>query len=81
MRIPTILLAVAATLSLSACVQNDPYGNNSGIQNSAAARTVGGAVAGAVIADVTGGSRTRGALIGAVAGGASCAIPGTAGCY
>ncbi|MFN3823029.1 MAG: hypothetical protein ACK4GW_09420 [Pseudorhodobacter sp.] len=81
MRIPTILFAVAATLSLSACVQNNPYGNNQGMQNSAAVRTVGGAVAGAVIADATGGSKTRGALIGAVAGGASCVIPGTAGCY
>ncbi|MBL4915975.1 hypothetical protein [Szabonella alba] len=81
MRIQSILFATVAALSLSACVQNDPYGQNRGIQNNAAARTVGGAVAGAVIADVTGGSRTQGALIGAVAGGASCAIPGTAGCY
>lgn len=46
-----------------------------GCMSSPAERTVGGALAGAVIADATGGSKTRGALIGAVAGGVSCGIP------
>lgn len=40
--------------------------------NSAAVRTVGGAGAGALTADALGGSKTKGALVGALAGGASC---------
>lgn len=80
MRIHQISLALAAILSLSACVSNNGY-NEGGVVNSAAARTVGGAIAGAVIADATDGSKTKGALIGAVVGGGSCAIPGTNTCY
>ena len=49
-------------------------------QTSAAERTVGGALAGAVIADATGGSKTKGALIGAVICGVSCGIPGLPEC-
>ena len=67
-----VVAAVALSTGLSGCVQ-DPGGN-------AALRTVGGAAAGAVIADVTGGSRTKGALIGAIAGGVSCGIPGLPPC-
>lgn len=59
--------------SLSACVQPTPGGN-------AAVRTVGGAAAGALVADATGGSKTRGALIGAVIGGVSCGVPGLPAC-
>ena len=41
----------------------------------------GGAAAGAVIADATGGSKTKGALVGAVIGGVSCGVPGMPACY
>jgi hypothetical protein len=73
MRINTLLLAGLAAVSLAAC-------NPGGYQTSAAERTIGGALAGAVIADATGGSKTQGALIGAVAGGVSCGIAGLPAC-
>ena len=76
----TIVLPALATFSVAGCVSNNGYGNQQPLNN-AAVRTVGGAAAGAVIADVTGGSKTKGALIGAVVGGASCAVPGTNNCY
>ncbi|MFA5537799.1 MAG: hypothetical protein WCZ72_07005 [Gemmobacter sp.] len=71
--------ALALILALAAC--NDGYGYSQNPANNAAVRTVGGAAAGAVIADATGGSRTRGALIGAVAGGVSCGVPGLPRCH
>jgi hypothetical protein len=64
------LLLIAAPLA--GCVQ-DPGSN-------AAVRTVGGAAAGALVADATGGSKTKGALIGALIGGVSCGIPGLPPC-
>ncbi|RJE85975.1 hypothetical protein D3P04_08770 [Paracoccus onubensis] len=67
----TIILAL--TLALAGC--GGGYGYNSPM-NSAAVRTVGGAGAGALVADAVGGSGTKGALIGAVAGGLSCASGG-----
>ncbi len=70
-----IAAAMVATL-LSGCV--DPYGNSS--VNTPVVRTLGGAAAGAVIADATGGSKTKGALIGAVLGGVSCGVPGLPRC-
>lgn len=76
-----ILIAMAlATTTLAGCVQGGGYGNSSPL-NSAAVRTVGGAAAGALVAEATGGSKTQGALIGAVAGGGSCIIPGANNCY
>ncbi len=57
------------------------YGASNSPTNSAAIRTLGGAAAGAVIADATGGSRTRGAMIGALAGGVSCGVPGLPACH
>lgn len=72
----TILLFPILALALAGCVNNG-YGNSP--MDSAAIRTVGGAAAGAVIADATGGSKTKGALIGAVAGGGSCMV--TNNCY
>ncbi|PJF09031.1 hypothetical protein [Pseudorhodobacter sp. MZDSW-24AT] len=75
-----ILIATVLATTLAGCVQNNGYGNSSPL-NSAAVRTVGGAATGALIAGATGGSRTQGALIGAVAGGGSCIIPGTNNCY
>ena len=67
-------------MALAGCVQNGGYGNQSPL-NSAAVRTIGGAAAGALVADATGGSKTQGALIGAVAGGGSCVVPGANNCY
>ncbi|MDR5652284.1 hypothetical protein [Ruixingdingia sedimenti] len=71
---------IVAAFTLAGCTGSN-YGYNRPLHDSAAARTVGGAAAGAVIADATGGSKTRGALIGAVIGGGSCAVPGTNNCY
>ena len=68
-----IAAALVAT-TLAGCVSNSPA-------NNAAVRTLGGAAAGAVIADATGGSKTKGALIGAVVGGVSCGVPGLPACY
>lgn len=68
MRLSALLVSLAAALSLGACV--DSPGN----------RAIGGAVAGAVIADATGGSAVTGAVIGGLGGAASCTIPGQLGC-
>lgn len=67
-----ISLSIFATaVLLAGCGPNNPT-------NSAMVRTVGGAGIGALVADKEGEDRTKGALIGAVAGGASC---GLTGCY
>lgn len=68
MRLSILLLSAVALLSLGACV--DSPGN----------RAIGGAVAGAVIADVTDNNVATGAVIGGLAGAASCTIPGQIGC-
>ncbi len=61
-----------AVLAMMAALAGCAGGYNSPT-DSAAVRTVGGAAAGALVADAVGGSKTKGALIGAVAGGLSCA--------
>lgn len=83
----TFILFPILALALAGCVSNNGYagggggyGNNAPL-DSAAIRTIGGAAAGAIIADATGGSKTKGALIGAVAGGGSCMVPGVNNCY
>lgn len=76
----TVVLIPFLALALAAC-DNNGYRSSTSPLDSAVVRTVGGAAAGAVVADVTNGSKTRGALIGAVAGGASCAVPGMNNCY
>ena len=43
-------------------------------------RGLAGALAGAVVADATDGNLVNGAVIGGLAGAASCTIPGTFGC-
>ena len=43
-------------------------------------RGLAGALAGAVVADATDGNLVNGAVIGGLAGAASCTIPGTLGC-
>ena len=62
MRINTLLLAVAAASSLAACMQ-DP-----------ASRGLAGAAAGAVLADATNSDKLTGAVIGGLAGVASCGV-------
>jgi|JI81BgreenRNA_FD_contig_31_6396104_length_222_multi_3_in_0_out_0_1 surface antigen len=49
--------------------------------DTAVGRTAGGAVAGAAIADLTGGSARTGALIGALGGAATCGLQGMPRCY
>lgn len=56
MQIRTIAILAAATMSLSACLDND-------LERGAA-----GAAAGAVVADVTGGNVLTGAVVGGAAG-------------
>ncbi|HEX9857052.1 MAG TPA: hypothetical protein VGA75_01770 [Paracoccaceae bacterium] len=68
MRIKSLVLLAAMATALAGCLDTP------------AERTVGGALSGAVIADATGGSKTKGALIGAVVGGVSCGIPGLPAC-
>ena len=70
MRIKTLLLAVVAVSSLAGCLQ-DP-----------ASRGLAGAAAGAVLADVTENDTLTGALIGGLAGAASCGVNiGLPACY
>ena len=76
MRITTLLTAATVALALAGCVQN-----SNSPTNNAAVRTLGGAATGAVVASATGGSKTKGALIGAVLGGVSCGVPGMPACY
>lgn len=77
MRIIPLLTAATVALALAGCVTNNPNSP----ANNAAVRTIGGAAAGAVIADATGGSKTKGALVGALVGGVSCGVPGMPACY
>jgi outer membrane lipoprotein SlyB len=76
MRKSTLLVVALASVALAGCVQNP-----NSPTNNAAVRTIGGAGAGALIASATGGSKTQGALIGALAGGVSCGIAGLPACY
>lgn len=63
-----ILLAFAASLALAGCMATPTE------------RALGGAVAGAVIADATENDVLTGALIGGAAGAVSCGIPGLPRC-
>lgn len=76
MRKSSFVAVALAALALAGCVQN-----SNSPTNNAAVRTIGGAAAGAVIADATGGSKTKGALVGALVGGVSCGVPGLPACY
>ena len=68
MRLSAILLALAASVSLSACMSTPTE------------RALGGAAAGAIIADATKGDVLTGALIGGAAGAVSCGVPGLPRC-
>ena len=70
MRIKTLLLAVAAASSLAGCMQ-DP-----------ASRGLAGAAAGAILADATDNNAITGAVIGGLAGAATCGVNiGLPACY
>jgi len=68
MRVTPTFLVLGMATALSGCLDTPTE------------RTVGGALTGAVVADATGGSKTTGALIGAVLGGVSCGVPGLPAC-
>ncbi|HMO08762.1 MAG TPA: hypothetical protein PKD10_14110 [Paracoccaceae bacterium] len=68
MRTSSVILAFAASLALAGCMSTPTE------------RALGGAVAGAVIADATKGDVVTGALIGGAAGAVSCGIPGLPRC-
>ena len=67
-----ILLALAATLALTACTTTNPYTGQSQLSNTTGGALIGaggGALAGALIGTATGGDAGVGALIGAGVGG------------
>ena len=71
------LVALAATLALTACTTTNPYTGQSQLSNTAGGTLLGaggGAVAGALVGAVVGGDPRVGALIGAGVGG----LPGAA---
>ena len=70
MRIKTLLLAATAVSSLAGCLQ-DP-----------ASRGLAGAAAGAILADATDNNAITGAVIGGLAGAATCGVNiGLPACY
>lgn len=70
MRIKTLLLAAVAVSSLAGCLQ-DP-----------ATRGLAGAAAGAILADATDNNAITGAVIGGLAGAATCGVNiGLPACY
>jgi outer membrane protein OmpA-like peptidoglycan-associated protein len=74
-----ILIALAATLALSACTTTNPFTGESQLSNTAGGALIGtggGAVAGALIGAAVGGDPRVGALIGAGVGGLSGAAIG-----
>ena len=93
MRIQSLLILGAAALVTAACVPAQPqpyYGAQQqgyGYQQPASnplqtqgGRAIAGAVVGAAIADATDENMVAGAALGALAGGASCGVPGLPAC-
>ena len=93
MRIQSLLILGATALVTAACVPAQPqpyYGAQQGYgyQQAPASnplqtqggRAVAGAVVGAAIADATDENMVAGAALGALAGGASCGVPGLPAC-
>lgn len=75
-----IIVALAATLALSACTTTNPYTGQSQISNTAGGTLIGaggGALAGAIVGAAVGGDPRVGALIGAGVGGLSGAAIGS----
>ena len=74
-----ILVALAATLALSACSTTNPYTGESQMSNTAGGALIGaggGALAGALVGAAVGGDPRVGALIGAGVGGLTGAAIG-----
>ena len=74
------LVAIAATLALTACTTTNPYTGQSQISNTAGGALIGtggGAVAGAIVGAAVGGDPRIGALIGAGVGGLTGAAIGS----
>ena len=75
-----VLVALAATLALSACTTTNPYTGQSQLSNTAGGTLIGaggGAIAGAIVGAAVGGDPRVGALIGAGVGGLSGAAIGS----
>jgi outer membrane protein OmpA-like peptidoglycan-associated protein len=75
-----VLVALAATLALSACTTVNPYTGQSQLSNTAGGGLLGaggGAVAGAIVGAAVGGDPRVGALIGAGVGGLTGAAIGS----
>ena len=75
-----IIVALAATLALTACTTTNPYTGQSQLSNTAGGTLIGaggGAVAGALIGGAVGGDPRIGALIGAGVGGLTGATIGS----
>ena len=73
------LVAIAATLALTACTTTNPYTGQSQLSNTAGGALIGtggGAVAGAIVGAAVGGDPRVGALIGAGVGGLTGAAIG-----
>jgi len=79
MRIQLLLAAVAMAGTVAGCTQSG-YGQP-GVLQTQGGRAVTGAVIGAAIADATDENMVAGASLGALAGGASCGLPGLPRCY
>ncbi len=74
-----IIVALAATLALSACTTTNPYTGQSQLSNTAGGALIGtggGALAGAIVGAAVGGDARIGALIGAGVGGLTGAAIG-----
>lgn len=75
-----VLVALAATLALTACTTTNPYTGQSQLSNTAGGGLIGaggGAIAGAIVGAAVGGDPRVGALIGAGVGGLSGAAIGS----
>ncbi|MGL4279957.1 MAG: hypothetical protein ACRCS0_06300 [Albidovulum sp.] len=79
MRLSTLTLFAALAVTTAGCVQSGGYGQPGTLQTQGG-RAVAGALVGAAAADAFDENMVAGAALGALAGGASCNIPGPAGC-
>ncbi|MDR0809353.1 MAG: hypothetical protein LBE86_09575 [Gemmobacter sp.] len=77
MRIQSLVLVVALAAAVAGCTQP----GSPGPLQTQGGRAVAGAVVGAAIADATDRNMVAGAALGALAGGASCGVPGLPACY
>lgn len=84
MRLSTLTLFAALAVATAGCVQSGGYGYGqpaAGPLQTQSGRAVTGAIVGAAIADATDENMVAGAALGALAGGASCGVPGLPACY